>query len=313
MLQRSGYQFLGIKSRSFLQHEVDGTCQLCGQDGISFELSALGDESIRIRGEQRMIAFTDHGGILKDRCSIIRIETDPAVAVDLESEGCSSTLRGKKLIISAQCEKLDILFSRRKVIPVPSRCFPSVRPASYPFCLHMGVHEEGLPESIAPYVLVLRDQKGHVTNRDHVFLQMSLPGDIDRAPVGRRALSAMVYLKDSPLRLSDQELKNKATGIIDSLEEFLPFLRESIDYLCVDQSISCSRRYQEMVNRKYRIRRTPFFGMKTLSPQTRIPNVFLTGGVLRPDLGFEGEIIAGIDAAFRAQKGSRPNAQKTGA
>jgi hypothetical protein len=59
-----------------------------------------------------------------------------------------------------------------------------------------------------------------------------------------------------------------------------------------------------MVNRKYRTRRRPFFGMSTLSPQTRIPNVLLTGGILRAGLGFEGEILAGMDAAFRAEQGS---------
>ena len=168
----------------------------------------------------------------------------------------------------------------------------------------MGVHEEGLPESMAGYVVVLRDGTGPVTNRDLVFLQTSLPGENDRAPAGRRALSATVYLADSPLRLNDQELKDAATKIIDSLEEFLPFLRDNIDYLRVDQSIFLSRRYQEMVNRKYRTRRPPFFGMSTLSPQTRLSNVLLTGGILRAGLGFEGEIIAGMDAAFRAKKGN---------
>jgi phytoene dehydrogenase-like protein len=168
----------------------------------------------------------------------------------------------------------------------------------------MGVHEEGLPESMASYVVVVRDGTGSVTNRDLVFLQTSLPGETDCAPEGRRAVSATVYLADSPLRLNDQELKDAAMGIIDSLEEFLPFLRDNIDYLRVDQSIFLSRRYQEMVNRKYRKRRRPFFGMSTLSSRTRIPNLLLTGGILRAGLGFEGEILAGMDAAFRAEQGS---------
>ncbi|MCX5821389.1 MAG: hypothetical protein NT047_16010 [Deltaproteobacteria bacterium] len=249
-------------------------------------------------------AFTEHGGILKDGCSVIRVETEPEVTVDLECEGSSSTLHGRKLIVSAQWEKLELLLPGRKVLPRQNRRFASIRPAAYPFCLHMGVHEEGLPERMASYVVVLRDGTGPVTNRDLVFLQTSLPGENDRAPDGRRAISATVYLAESPLRLNDQELKDAATKIIDSLEEFLPFLRDNIDYLRVDQSIFLSRRYQEMVNRKYRTRRRPFFGMSTLSPQTRLANVLLTGGILRAGLGFEGEIIAGMDAAFRAEKGN---------
>jgi phytoene dehydrogenase-like protein len=248
-------------------------------------------------------AFMKSGGILKDGCSVIRVETEPELIVDLECEGSSSTLRGRKLIVSAEWEKLELLLPSRKVLPRPNRRFASIRPSAYPFCLHMGVHEQGLPESMASYVVVLRDGTGPVTNSDLVFLQTSLPDESDCAPVGRRAISATVYLTDSPLRLNDQELKNAATKIIDSLDEFLPFLRDNIDYIHVDQSISLSRKYQEMMNRKYRTRR-PFFGMNTLSPETRLANVILTGGILRAGLGFEGEVIAGMDAAIRAKKGN---------
>jgi phytoene dehydrogenase-like protein len=284
-------------------------------DGESFPLSAAYLLSLPLRGlfyprggmitwmSRLRRAFTEHGGVLMEGCSVIRLETEPEVIVDLECEGSSSTLRGTKLIASAQWEKLELLLSGRKVLFGPDRRFASVRPVAYPFCLHMGVHEEGLPENMASYVVVVRDGTGSVTNSDLVFLQMSLPGETDCAPEGRRAISATVYLADSPLRLNDQELKDAAMGIIDSLEEFLPFLLDNIDHLRVDQSIFLSRRYQELVNRKYRTRRRPFFGMSTLFPQTRIPNVLLTGGILRAGLGFEGEIIAGMDAVFRAEQG----------
>jgi phytoene dehydrogenase-like protein len=245
--------------------------------------------------------FTEHGGMLKEGCSVIRVSTGPEIAVDLDCAGVSSTLSGKKLIVSAQWEKLELLLPARKVLPRSDGRFVSIRPAAYPFCLHVGVHEEGLPESMARYVLLLSEGKGPVTDRDLVFLQTSFPGEIDHAPDGRRAITATVYLADSPLLLSDQELKNEATKIINSLEGFLPFFRDNIDFLCVDQSINRSRRYQEMVNRKYRTRRKPFFGLRSLSPRTRLSNVLLTGGILRAGLGFEGEIMAGMDAAFWAE------------
>ena len=246
--------------------------------------------------------FTEQGGILKDGCSVIRVTTEPEVAVDLECNGASTTLIGRKLIVSAQWEKLELLLPGRRILPNRGRLFTSIQPAAYPFSLHMGVHEEGLPENMAGYVLLLGNGTGPVTNRELVFLQTSLPGEIDRAPKGRRAMTAMVYLERSPLLLSDQELKNEAMKILDSLEEFLPFLRDNIDYLCVDQSIELSRRYQEIVNRKYRIRRAPLWGLSTLASRTRLANVMLTGGILRAGLGFEGEIIAGMDAAFWAGK-----------
>jgi phytoene dehydrogenase-like protein len=245
-------------------------------------------------------AFTDHGGIVCEGCSVIRIETKPEVIVDLEMAGSSSTLHGRKLIISALWEKQDLLLPERKNFFRRFRFFDSIRPTGYPFYLHMGVRAEGLPEKMATYAVVVRDGDGVVTDRDLVFLETSLPGETERAPDGRRAITATVFLADSPLRLSDQKLKEAATNIIDSLEGFLPFLRENIDYLHVDKSIAISRRYQEMANRKYRTPKRPFWGTTTLSPKTRIPNVLLTGAILRAGLGFEGEIIAGIDAALRA-------------
>jgi hypothetical protein len=53
------------------------------------------------------------------------------------------------------------------------------------------------------------------------------------------------------------------------------------------------------------MRSRPLVGLKTLSPRTRIPNVWLTGGILRAGLGFEGEILAGMDAAHEAGQGGR--------
>jgi phytoene dehydrogenase-like protein len=244
--------------------------------------------------------FTDHGGTLCEGCSVIRIETKPEVIVDLEMGGSFSTLLCRKLIVSAQWEKRDLLLPVRKTLFRRFRFFKSIRPTGYPFYLHMGVRTEGLPEKMATYVVLVKNGDDVVTDRDLVFLETSLPGESERAPEGRRAITATVFLPDSPLRLNDQELKEVATNIIDSLEGFLPFLRENIDYLHVDKSIAISRRYQEMVNRKYRTPKRPFWGMTTLSPGTRIPNVLTTGAILRAGLGFEGEIIAGIDAAMTA-------------
>lgn len=254
-----------------------------------------------------LTAFENDGGSLIRGCSIIRMETDPYISVDLENGGSSSSLRGQKLIVSAQWEKLGILLPSRKILPDINGRFSSIRSISYPFCLNMGVRDESIPENMAPYVVLLRNQNGHITDRDLVYIQTSLPEDYDRAPAGRRAISATVYLSESPLRLSDQDLKNVAMGIIDSLDDFLPFLRDSIDYLQVDQSISFSRSYQETVNRKYLLRRHPFGCMNTLVPKTRLRNVFLTGGILRPGMGLEGEIMAGVDAAFQVKKENRRN------
>jgi hypothetical protein len=40
-----------------------------------------------------------------------------------------------------------------------------------------------------------------------------------------------------------------------------------------------------------------FFGLHNISHKTPVHNVFITGGMLLAGLGFEGEILSGVNAA----------------
>ncbi len=246
--------------------------------------------------------FTDAGGELIDGCSIMRIDTRPDINIDLESSGVSTTIRGKKLIVSAQWEKLNLLLFQQKIFRRLVNRLDFYRPYAHPFCLHMGIHEEGIPEKITPYSVVVPDENKPAQDQNLLFLEMSLPGDTYRAPEGRRAVSVTVYLKDSPLVLDDLELKVIANTIINSLDWFLPFLRESIDYINIEKSIALARQSQEIINKKYHVRKRSIIAMKILSPKTPLSNVLLTGGILRAGLGFEGEILSGMDAASLVEK-----------
>jgi phytoene dehydrogenase-like protein len=244
--------------------------------------------------------FVDAGGVLMDNCSVMRIDTKPDINIDIEKAGASATLCGKRLIVSAQWEKLKSLLLQQKIFRRLVHKLNALRPIAYPFCLHLGIRAGGLPEQLAPYAVWVRDETKPLTDQNLVYIQTSRSDEKDRAPEGRRALCATVYLKNSPTMLTDLELSGVAKGIIDSLEGLLPFLRESIDYVNIEKSISLARRSQEIVNQKYRTRKRIMIGINTLSPITPLPNVFLTGGILRAGLGFEGEILAGMDAAFLA-------------
>lgn len=242
--------------------------------------------------------FLDAGGVLMDHCSVMRIDTKPEINIDVENTGGSATLRGKRLIVSTQWEKLRSLLLQQKIFRRLVRKLNALCPVAYPFCLHLGVRAGGLPEQLAPYAVWVRDETKPLTDQNLVYLQTSRSDEKERAPEGRRALCATVYLRNSPMMLTDLELSGVAKAIIDSLEGLLPFLRESIDYVNIERSISLARRSQEMVNQKYRTRKGVMIGVNTLSPITPLPNVFLTGAILRAGLGFEGEILAGMDAAF---------------
>lgn len=245
--------------------------------------------------------FTENGGIIHSGCSVMRLDTKPEIIVDLEGLGGeSSTVRSKNLIVSAQWEKLDLLLSETRILHRLTRRFNSIHPSGYPFSLYMGVQEGALPESMGPLTVLLKDGAESATDINRVILEMSQPGETGRAPLGRRALTATVFLKDSPLKLSDIELKGLAASIIDFLEVFLPFLRDGIDFINIEKVISLSRQYQEIANPKYRTSRGMFWGIGPTKADTPLSNVFLTGAILRPDLGFEGEVISGIDAVSRA-------------
>ncbi len=249
--------------------------------------------------------FTDAGGTLMEDCSVIRIDTHPEIIVDVESAGSSQTLRGKKLVVSAQWEKLRLLLFHEKIFRRLMRKLDSLRPTLYPFSLHLGVYAGGLPEALAPCAVVVSKETKTTTSQSLVFIVTSRPDETEQAPEGRRAITATVFLRDSPLILADLELKEIAMSIIDTLDDFLPFLRESIDFVNIEKSIELSRRSQEIVSQKYPFRRGTIIGMNTLSPETPLHNVLLTGGILRAGLGFEGEILAGLDAIFFNWKGAQ--------
>ncbi|MHB8908320.1 MAG: phytoene desaturase family protein [Syntrophales bacterium] len=246
--------------------------------------------------------FRDAGGELIDGCSIMRIDTKPDINVDLECSGTSKTIRGKKLIVSAQWEKLNLLLFQEKIFRRLVNRLESDRPHAHPFSLHMGIREGGIPEKMSPYAVVVPDEKKTARGLNLLFFEMSLPGDTRRAPEGKRAASVTVYLQDSPLVLDDSKLKAIAKTIIDSLDWFLPFLRESIDHIDVERSIAVARHSQEIVNKKYPVGKRSIIAMSNLSPRTPLRNVFLTGGIIRAGLGFEGEILSGMDAASLAEK-----------
>jgi len=242
--------------------------------------------------------FTDAGGILMNDCSVMRIDTSPEIIIDMESAGTPLTIRGTKLIASTQWEKLKLLLLHQKVFRRVAHKLDSFRPQLYPFSLHLGVHTGGLPESLSPYAVVVRDENMSATDSNLVFILSTHSGDTSYAPEGKKAITTTVYLKESPLILSDLELKGIANSIIDSLDRFLPFLRESIDFVNIEKSIELSRQAQDIVCQKYRPRRWTIMGLDTFSPKTSLHNVLMTGGIFRAGLGFEGEILAGLDAAI---------------
>lgn len=249
--------------------------------------------------------FEATGGVLMKDCEVIRLETDSGIIADLNIAGKPLILRSRCLIASAQWEKLDHLLLARKCFRRLKRRIKSIPCKGFPFSLHMGIREAGLPEQLSPYAVLIRDHQNTNVYNNHIFLETSQAAERERAPQGRRAITATVFLPDSPLVLSDDKLHDISRDIFSSLETFLPFLRESLDFLHVDHSIRFSRDIHDVVQRRYALRKKSILGLDILRPQTKLPHVFLTGGLMRPGLGFQGEILSGVEVASLAKDAAR--------
>jgi len=61
-----------------------------------------------------------------------------------------------------------------------------------------------------------------------------------------------------------------------------------------------SRRYQQVLNPRYRFPGLRLPGLMTLPIRTPLANVLLTGGINFAGLGFEGEVLSGMKTGFLA-------------
>jgi len=248
-------------------------------------------------------AFQGMGGTIISDCSSVRIRTSGENEIDLKAGDDVEKILADRMIVSTKWENLAmILLSERKFQRLGRRLRNS-RTVRYPFTIQMGVGEAGLPEKLAPLVALVSDEKKSVMDQNLLFLQISRSGDLEFAPAGRRAIDATFYLHESPLRLTNDELRSQILSELDRLDAFLPFLRENIEYLDIEKSIELARRHQEVINQKYSTKPNPFFGIMTLPNKTPASRVFLTGGLLLAGLGYEGEIMAGVHSAQSALAG----------
>ena len=80
---------VGIKDRTVLEHEENGTCQFDGDDGIGFEFVAIhpGFETLGQRSEDNVIAFGDDGGFAEGPAEVGIAELGSAQALDLAGAG----------------------------------------------------------------------------------------------------------------------------------------------------------------------------------------------------------------------------------
>ena len=245
-------------------------------------------------------SFEDMGGTIITDCSVVRLRAHEGIEADMKVGDDTVKVLADRLIVSTKWENLPMILLGERKFQRLARRLRGVRNVRYPFTIHLGVHEVGLPEKLAPFAAVVSDVNRSVMEENLIFLHTSRSGDVEHAPAGRRAVAATFFLNESPLRLNNEELKIQVLAALDRLDAFLPFLRDNIEYMNIGKSTELARCHQEVINQKFQTASDPFFGLITLRNKTPAPNVFLTGGLLLAGLGYEGEIMAGVHSAYAA-------------
>lgn len=240
--------------------------------------------------------FEAEGGVIEEH-PISTLEIERVVKINVKTNGDTiPTIYGRNIIISTYYEKFVSLLEGSRELSSLRKRYNRRQPSLYPFTLHMGVNGRCIPEKMGTYVVAVPDETRPLEDGNLLFLEASEPGNTLRAPDGKRAISVTAFLTQSPSRSASEDLKKTAGDMVKNLGFFLPFLEENIDFINPEKSIIISKNYQKTVGPQYGVS-NPLIGMSFLSNRTPVKNVFLTGDILIPGLGFEGEIISGMNAA----------------
>lgn len=240
--------------------------------------------------------FISLSGEISSPCRISRIEVDPKVQIEIERGGPTTTLYGNNLIVSEKWLRIRTSTHNDLHLAKYLRNLQSMDKYYYPFTLHMGISDRGLPEKLNEYVIILCDHKKSFDDGNLLLLEMSALGDEERAPKGKRAVNATIFLSESPMVLEDSVLEDKAQDVLGSLHAFFPFFKENIDFINVKKSIDLSRQCQGIVSPKYKCKRPSLVGFSLMPKKALHEKVVITGGFSTAGLGFEGEVLSGLRA-----------------
>lgn len=246
--------------------------------------------------------FEDLRGETMTNCAVEAIRAGSRIEVDVRVKGKPVSLLGQQLVISAKSPALEMLLASERKLSRLARRLRRVETRQYPFTLHLGVDNRGLPDRMGEHVIHVPEPSAAAVQEpgSFLYLESSVADDTALAPRGKRTLTITSFLPQSPAGMADGELKSVAEGMLQSVEGFLPFLRENVGFTDLDASVEVSRRYQQVVNPRYRFPGFSLPGLATLPIRSPLPNVLLTGGINFAGLGFEGEVLSGMKAGFLA-------------
>jgi len=244
--------------------------------------------------------YTRLGGILLEGVTVDKIAAATRLyQIDIRSGPDQLQCSAKSLVVSRAWKNMSRLLNTegRKAKRLNGHLSRSKK-SLHAFTLHLCVLDRGLPERIAEYSALILDRQQPLLGHNFIFLELSRRNDTGRAPGDKRALSITVFLDRAPSEIPDAELFAWAEKILATLEGFLPFLSENIEFLDIAGCIERARVEEETAGHRYGIAPASFLRLSALPCKTPRKNVYWTGRDLYADLGFEGEILSGLNAAY---------------
>lgn len=244
------------------------------------------------------------GGLYLSGHSITSIARQKTITLEMKApDGSISQAAGRHLIVSTKSDALSLLTAKRGHTMFTERLRPA-KIAGYPFTLFLGVAQKGLPEQMARHIAIVTDVHKDLHDHNVILLETGLP-EIDKPlSQARNFLTATVYLPSGDANWTQEALRCEAESILDRLDVFFPFLKDSIELCDLDKSIELSLNYRKVLSPKYKVRNAFFTSFAAKSNKTRFNNVFLTGASLLADAGFDAEFLSGRNAVRRVlQKG----------
>ncbi len=237
------------------------------------------------------------GGVHLNHFEVIAVKKDKIIEVTYQDKNRNPfKIEADNLIVSTKWQNMHIIIDRRK----PFSFGDFIRPAKisrYPFTVHLGINPRCLPEKMARHVAVVCDMDKDIYDNNLIILDKGAPEH--KSGASKIPMSATVYLSDDEKIWSKECLNGTALSMIERLGDFLPFLAENIALIDIQDSINISQKQRNVVNPRYRIRKFFMTGLAAKNNKTKFGNIYLTGASLLTDIGFEGEIISGLNAASR--------------
>lgn len=242
-------------------------------------------------------------GLYLSHCKILSIKTrEKAVEIEVNDRtGNTTVISSKNLIVSTKWEKMVLLFAGK-----PMNLGDWISPVKVlylPFTIHLGCTRKCVPEKMAYHLALVSDIQKNIFDDNLIILESNMPDNESIYPSDKLSMTATVFLPNNPQAWSRENLEVTASSTLARMEFFLPFLKENIELFDLDKSIELSKTSRSVFSPKYKINNSLISCFAARTNKTRFNNVFLTGGSLLTDAGFEGEIISGMNAAARVIAG----------